>query len=475
MKKTLNAIAKLANSSHFLTSNEFPNAKNSEKCRCSLALIDDLTNRIIAEEETVSSIYLKTLKINFTKYMKSMNTGIPRFFLKNTDIPRFLLNKHSIKQIIYHLGDTEIYDYPISKSDDLADMKKVLLLLEIGTTTSDLGKDFSVSLLKFYYTFYNSCSEVFISNMKKYLDKHYSEKYYLSQQDFTSLYSRYDNGEANYSDFLRNLKVNTNFISTKFFQEIWYIWCLTRKANTYSESFFKNNKDRINSEHEDYRKCILAVITCQVNKLDSRESLITTHLLPMFGSVNPADKIFWEISSQELKSRFSDYLEKAPKIYYKYFTKTFLESFFLVLSSGDSTYEKERSIFWLNYIDQIEEFKIGVTDYKDSVLQRRLSQLPGDTRMYMTFYKNCKIHIYKDSDPATLLMKLNNILAIEFTENGNAAYLYRKDNDFAQKLFNKSQVNGVTDFKFQDSQYGFIERIIHNGYWQDKANRALKR
>ena len=57
MKKTLNAIAKLANSSHFLTSNEFPNAKNSEKCRCSLALIDDLTNRIIAEEENVSSIY----------------------------------------------------------------------------------------------------------------------------------------------------------------------------------------------------------------------------------------------------------------------------------------------------------------------------------------------------------------------------------------------------------------------------------
>lgn len=465
MKKTLDAVAKLANSSHFLTSTAFPNPENAEKCRHSLALISDLTNRIIAEEENVSTVYLKTLKINFTKYMKSMDT----------DIPRFLLNKRSIKQVISHLGDTEIFDYPISKSDDVTDMKKVLFLLESGTTSSDLGKDFSVSLLKFYYTFYNNCSDLFISNMRKYLDKHYQEKYYLSQRDFTSLYSQYDKGEDNYPDFLRNIKVNTNFISTKFFQEIWYIWCLTRKANTYSESFFKNNKDRINAEREDIRKCILAVVTCQVNKLPSRESLITTQLLPLFGSVNPADRVFWEVSTPELKSAYVSYLEQAPKIYYKYFTKTFLEAFFLVLSSGGSAYEKERSIFWLKYIDSIEEFKIGVTDYKDRVLRSRLSQLPGDARMYMAFYKNCKIRIYKDSDPAALLMKLNNVLAIEFTENGNAAYLYRKDNEFAQKLFNRYQVDGVTDLKYQNSQYGFIDRIIHNGYWQGKADWALRR
>ncbi len=465
MKKTLDAIAKLANSSHFLTTATFPNAENAEKCRHSLALISDLTNRIIAEEENVSTVYLKTLKINFTKYMKSMDT----------DIPRFLLNKRSIKQVICHLNDTEIYDCSISKSDEVSDMKKLFYLLESGTTSNEFGNDFSVCLLKFYYTFYNACSDLFISNMKNYLSKHYSEKYYLSQQDFRLMYSQYDRGEDNYSDFLRNIKINTNFISTNFFQEIWYIWCLTRKVNTYSESFFKKNKDRINAEREDVRKCILAVTTCQVNKLASRDTLITSCLLPLFGSVNPADKAFWEVSTQELKTTYSSFLNEAPKIYYKYFTKTFLEAFFLVLSSGGSAYEKERSIFWLKYIDQIEEFKIGVTDYKDQVLRRRLSQLPGDSRMYMTFYRNCKIRIYKDSDPAALLMKLNKVMAIEFTENGNAAYLYRKDNEFAQKLFNRYQVGGVTDFKYQNSSYGFIDRIIHNGYWQGKADWTLRR
>lgn len=465
MKKTLEAVTKLANNSHFLTTNVFPNKENAEKCRHSLALIADLTNRIIAEEENVSTVYLKTLRQSFIKYMNS----------NGTDIPRFLLNKRSIKQVISHLSDKEIYDLEIIKTDDVAVMKKILFLLETATTSKELGIDFSISILKFYYSFYNNCSNVFISNIKKYVDKHYTEKCYWKQNDFIPIYGQYDKGEDNYSDFLRNIKLNTNFISTKFFQEMWYIWCITRKPSTFTETFLKNNKDRINTEREDIRKCLLAVITCQVNTLASRETIITNQLLPMFGSVNPADHSFWEVSSDELKTQYSAFLDKAPKIYYKYFTKTFLEAFFLVLSSGNSVYEKERAIFWLKYIDKIEEFKIGVTDYKDRILRNRLAQLPGDTRMYMAFYKNCKIRIYKDSDPAAILMKLNNVLAIEFTENANAAYLYQKNHEFAQKLFNRYQVDGVTDFKYQISSYGFIDRIIHKGYWQGNADWLLRR
>lgn len=465
MKKTLDAIVKLANNSRFLITATFPNAENAEKCRHSLALISDLTNRVIAEEENVSAVYFKTLKTYFSRYMKS----------NNATISSFLLTKRSVKQVIFHLCDTEIYDYPIVESDDIVDIEKIFFLLESGAVSNDLGNDFSVCLLKLYYTSYNKCSKMFIANMKNYLDKHYSEKYYLSQKDFTSIYSQYDSGESDYKDFLRNIKVNTNFISTNFFQDIWYIWCLTRKPYTYSELFFKNNKNRINSEREDVRKCILAVITCQANKLPSRDTLITRQLLPMFGSVNPADKTFWEVSSTRLKTNFISFLNETPKIYYKYFTKTFLEAFFHVLSSGDSEYEKQRSIFWLKYLDRIEEFKIGVTYHKDQILQNKLSQFPGDKQMYMSFYKNCKIRIYRDNDPAALLMKINNLLAIEFTENGNAAYLYRKNNEFAQSLFNRFQVDGVSDFKHQKYAYGFICRIIHRGYWQYDADRALSR
>ena len=465
MKKTLEAVSKLANNTHFLTTAVFPNKENAEKCRHSLALIEDLTNKIIAEEENISTIYLKNLKLNFTKYMKSTDT----------DIPRFLLNKRSIKHIISHLSDTEIYDYIISESDDITNMKKILFLLETGTISHEIGIDFSVCLLKFYYSFYNICSDTFISNIKKYINKHYSEKYYLTKQDFISLYSQYDKGEDNYPDFLRNIKVNTNFISTKFFQEMWWVWCITRKPNTYSEIFLNKNKERLNTEQEDIRKCLLAVISCQVNKQPSREALITNQLLPLFGSVNPADSVFWEISSNELKNQYAIYLTQAPKIYYKYFTKTFLEAFFLVLSSGTSEYEKERAIFWLKYIDQIEEFKIGVTDYKDCILRNRLAQLSGDTRMYMAFYKNCKIRIYKDSAPAAILMKLNSVLAIEFTENANAVYLYQKNHEFAQELFNKYQVDDVSDFKCRMPSYGFIKRIIHNGNWQGNADWTLRK
>ena len=139
MKKTLDAISKLVNDSRFLTTSVFPNKENAEKCRRSLALITDLTNRIISEEDNISSTYLKTLKLNFIKYMTS----------NDVDIPRFLLNKRSIKQVILHLSDTEIYDYPISKSDEIKDVKKILFLLESATSSKDLGIEFSVCILKF--------------------------------------------------------------------------------------------------------------------------------------------------------------------------------------------------------------------------------------------------------------------------------------------------------------------------------------
>lgn len=176
MKKTLEAVTKLANNSHFLTTNVFPNKENAEKCRHSLALIADLTNRIIAEEENVSTVYLKTLRQSFIKYMNS----------NGTDIPRFLLNKRSIKQVISHLSDKEIYDLEIIKTDDVAVMKKILFLLETATTSKELGIDFSISILKFYYSFYNNCSNVFISNIKKYVDKHYTEKCYWKQNKMSA-------------------------------------------------------------------------------------------------------------------------------------------------------------------------------------------------------------------------------------------------------------------------------------------------
>ena len=252
MKKTLDEIAKLANSSLFLNNNAFPNFENAEKCRHSLALISDLTNRILSEEESVSVTYLKTLKINFIKYMRS----------EELNIPRFLLPKRNIKQIISHLGDIELYDYPICESKDETDIEKIFFLIEKGISSDIIGNEFSICLLKVYYSFYNKCSELFLNNIKFFLSNHFTkEKYYLLQADYIPIYSKLDKGEDNYQDFLRNIKINTNFLSTNFFQDIWYIWCLTRKPNTYSDNFFKINKTRINAEREDVRKCILAVIT----------------------------------------------------------------------------------------------------------------------------------------------------------------------------------------------------------------------
>mgnify|MGYP006368007283 CR=1 FL=1 len=58
-------------------------------------------------------------------------------------------------------------------SDEIKDVKKILFLLESATSSKDLGIEFSVCILKFYYSFYNNCSNTFISNITKYLDKFY--------------------------------------------------------------------------------------------------------------------------------------------------------------------------------------------------------------------------------------------------------------------------------------------------------------
>lgn len=460
MKQTQDALSKLANNAIFLTKNHFPNKENAEKCRRSLALIEDLTNRIIAEEENLSSSYLKLLKSNFLQYMHSQD-----FF-----IPKFLLNKRSIKQLIMHLADKEFYNFSISESDDEKSIKKVFLLLENATKQLNLSKDISICLLKFYYSFYKTCSKSFVTLLKIYLDKHFSEKYYLLQKDFVDLYTQYDNKEVDYVQFLKNIKINANFISTKFFQEMWSVWCMTRNSSTYSEAFFKNNKGLINSEKEDKRKCILAVITCKVNQIKAKE-IIVNHLLPMFGSVNPAENSYWMVSSNTLNKSYKKYLEEAPKIYYKYFSKTFLESFFFVLSNADEFYEQQRSTFWLKYINEIEDFKIAVTEEKDKELRKNLSKLPGNNQLYMKFYENCKISIRKNNNPAALLMKIKNILAIEFTEYGNAVYLYKKDHAFSKDMFNKKHVERVSNFK--KANVNFIGSIPHSGHWQASIDREL--
>ena len=400
-----------------------------------------------------------------------------KFIESSTDkVPQILQTKRSCKIIISHFSDADFFYDIICKTKNLSVLDKIWKLLKTASVNSDIQKQLCISLLKFYYGNYDCCSDGFINFMQSYLREAYTENYYFGQKDFIPILKKSDSGETDFSNFLQNIKLNPFFISTKFYQELWPAWCVSRKADSYTESFLKENKTRINAESEDYRKCILAVITCKIYSRKN-EDLIKNSLIPFFGTSNPAEPNFWTVSNENLRKNYQQ-LQQAPIIYYKYFTKQFLEIFFDALATGNynNSVQTERSLYWEKYIDEIEDFRIAVTSKFDKILRSQFSKMPGDVQMYINFYKNKKVSISVDSSPASFIMKIRKYMIVEYTEYGNAGYMYYKSSNIANEVFSKQYLEDSRDLKNYHDNSGVestLRKIIHDVGWQYKVDRYL--
>lgn len=143
-------------------------------------------------------------------------------------------------------------------------------------------------------------------------------------------------------------------------------------------------------------------------------------------------------------------------------------------------YDPRRKIFWLKYIKDIEKIRIAgsrVTKQTMSTDMRLMQLLHGK---FILGTNNTK------SDTSAIIMQIRGKIYIEFSEKGNALYVYQEHNLPIIKLFScfaiqsinslkKTNMNQLIDTSYwtgYDNDYG---RMVHIGEWEYRLSNYISR
>lgn len=142
--------------------------------------------------------------------------------------------------------------------------------------------------------------------------------------------------------------------------------------------------------------------------------------------------------------------------------------------------DPRRKIFWLKYIKDIEKIRIAgsrVTKQTMSTDMRLMQLLHGK---FILGTNNTK------SDTSAIIMQIRGKIYIEFSEKGNALYVYQEHNLPISKLFScfviqsinslkKTNMDQLIDTSYwngYDNDYG---RMVHIGEWEHRLSNYISR
>jgi hypothetical protein len=129
--------------------------------------------------------------------------------------------------------------------------------------------------------------------------------------------------------------------------------------------------------------------------------------------------------------------------------------------------EKEREHFWLHYLKQIRGTLVVLSSDKYEDLRRRIGAEEIGKAMLG------RARRAKSSGVSAFCLFFDRIVAVEFSETGNAAYLYPRDEFTTKVLPRLNPVGAVAQtLKRKDIQN---HRLLHNSGWQDDAVELLSR
>ena len=142
--------------------------------------------------------------------------------------------------------------------------------------------------------------------------------------------------------------------------------------------------------------------------------------------------------------------------------------------------DPRRKIFWLKYIKDIEKIRIAgsrVTKQTMSTDMRLMQLLHGK---FILGTKNTR------SDTSAIIMQIRGKIYIEFSETGNALYVYQEHNLPINKLFSCFTIQSINSLKRTnmdqlidtsywngyDNDYG---RMVHIGEWEHRLSNYISR
>lgn len=162
-------------------------------------------------------------------------------------------------------------------------------------------------------------------------------------------------------------------------------------------------------------------------------------------------------------------LKNAKQLVNLWFNRKIIETFFEVCVQ-----DRDRKMFWLNYVGYVSSFKIV-----GSLATKRLLQ--GDSRVSGIFFPHFIETDSRHSQTSALVLFVKNKMIVEFSDTG-AVYVYDQKHAKAKMVIErKRSITSISDLKtpsmrnLVDKDYWFAPnneegRMSHIGFWQDRLN-----
>lgn len=169
-------------------------------------------------------------------------------------------------------------------------------------------------------------------------------------------------------------------------------------------------------------------------------------------------------------------LEKARELVKKWLAQKVIEVFFEVVCQN----EPDRKNYWLKWVPMIKEFRIVGSDTVEFMLRRdnRLKNL------YKSFFTPMQSY-YETT--AALVLFIKDRVFIEFSEKGNALYIYQKDDPTLKaNYYGKRYVSSISSLKKPNwhmaakvmNGYTYFQedgKLNHSQNWQQRLDVYMAR
>ncbi len=170
----------------------------------------------------------------------------------------------------------------------------------------------------------------------------------------------------------------------------------------------------------------------------------------------------WQNPQVRTANRWSLVPEDVRRMVLQWFAKADLEHFFSLLQ-GDGSVDHARLHYWLRFVDQISYTRIVMG--MDAFTNQSADFIDFRTKNKGRFSRLTA----NNTENNAFIMQIGEYYFVEFSGTGNACYVYA-----ATGLpFNPDHANfTLLNLKNKDRA---LDRLIHNGAWEHKADIALAR
>lgn len=141
--------------------------------------------------------------------------------------------------------------------------------------------------------------------------------------------------------------------------------------------------------------------------------------------------------------------------------------------------EPQRKMFWLNYIKEINRIRI----VGSKIIEQKMGE---DQRLLQLLQGKFILATNTMSTVSAIIMQIRDKVYIEFSENGNALYVYDKEHLSSEKVFSCKSIHTITDLKQTylgmlieikpwgeyHNEYG---RLFHKGDWQSRLTHYISK